>query len=297
MTWFMILAAVLALGLVRGWRLAFPPRVDMAAKVARYDKALVQANRRLEEHSSDKVVQWVLDWLARSGRDLTGTKQDLEITETPLEDHMSKVIALGICGLIGGLVVGIGWPRMLHLNFPPVLALFSGAGFAVGGVWLITRELRKKAEEKRAEMRRALSSWLDLIAMSLEGGSGHAEALPAAASVGTGWAFNLLQEATIVAPRYQGIPAWTALGRLGQRIGMKELTELEGILTLAQRDGNRVKATLIARANTLREARNADVEASAKERTESMQYTLWIPTFAFLALEFYPPLSRIWGGN
>lgn len=295
MSWFIVLGGLLGVGLVQLWRLALPPRPNLAAQIARYDQAVIRANRRDQDVASDRFVRWALEMVGRRGYDLRSMKQDLEITETPLEDHMTKLLGLGISGFAGGAFIGIVWPRIVHIHVTPLLALFAGGALAGIAVWATSNDLHSKAEQRRAEMRQALSSWLDLVAMALEGGSGHAEALPTAAMVGSGWAFTLLQEATVNAPRDLGIAASTALGRLGGSIGMKELSELEGILALAQRDGNKVKQTLIARATTLRDARNTDSQAAAEKRTESMNYTLYILVFAFLAFEFYPPISRIMG--
>lgn len=296
MSWFLILAALLAVGLVQIWRLVIPPRTDLAVGVTRWDSARDRANRRLDQAAPhtifDKLTAWLLDTLQRSGRDVTQMRQDLDITETAIETHLSKALTLGVGGILLGVVATV-WFRVVGLTFPPEAGLLGG--LALGGVMVVltARDLHEKAQLRRAEMRRALSILLDLVAMSLEAGKDHSEALPTAAQVGAGWAFTRLQDATVNAPRWEGITAWAALGRLGERIGMSELTDLDAVLTLAQNDGSRIKKTLIARAATLRDARIADAEAQANTATKSMELTLYFMGFAFLAYEFYPPVSRL----
>ena len=299
MTGFLILAALLGIGLVQAWRLAIPPRTDLAVGVARWDTARDRANRRLESAAPhtplEKLTTRIVDALQRSGSDLTGMRQDLDITDTAIEAHLSKALTLGIGGLLLGVVATV-WFRVLGLSFPPLAGLVGGIVLAAVMVFLTVRDLHEKAQLRRAEMRRALSILLDLVAMSLEAGKDHSEALPAAAQVGSGWAFTRLQDACVNAPRWEGITAWAALGRLGQCIGMSELTDLDGVLRLAQNDGTRIKMTLIARAATLRDARIADAEAEANTATKSMELTLYFMGFAFLAYEFYPPVSRLFDG-
>ena len=299
MTGFLILAALLGVGLVQMWRLVVPARTDLTLSVSRWDSARDRANQRLDaappETIFDKLVAQLVDAFQRSGRDTTVLRQDLAITDTTLEAHLSKALALGIGGVLLGVVATV-WFRLLGLTFPPLAGLIGGLVLAGVMVFLTARDLHEKAQLRRADMRRALSILLDLVAMSLEAGKDHSEALPAAAQVGSGWTFTCLQDATVNAPRWEGITAWAALGRLGQRIGMNELVELEGVVTLAQNDGSRIKKTLIARAATLRDARIADAEAEANTATKSMELTLYFMGFAFLAYEFYPPVSRLFNG-
>ena len=68
--------------------------------------------------------------------------------------------------------------------------------------------------------------------------------------------FSQIRTAIDLAPS-QGITAWEALGQLGVRYGIAELVSLRSSIELAQDDGARVKASLIARAETMRSARLA----------------------------------------
>ena len=299
MTLFMLLAGVLAWGLVHAWRLAVPPRADLVARVGRWDAARARANRLQDTMPPvsllDRLARRLADVVTRRGRDLTNLNQDLAVTEATLEAYLSRTLILAGLGFLAPVAL-FGLISVVGLGVPVGVGMLLGAGLAATMVVATNRELREQAGGRRAELRRALSVYLDLVAMSLEAGRAHAEALPAAAQIGTGWAFTWLQDATVEAPRWDGITAWAALGRLGERVGMSELVELEGTLTLAQDDGAKVKASLIARAQTLRAQRVADAEAAADKSTESMRFAVIVMAFAFITYEFYPAVSRLFAG-
>ena len=98
------------------------------------------------------------------------------------------------------------------------------------------------------------------------------------------------------APGSPGPRPGHALGQLGERFGIRELTDLDAALTLANDDGAKVRATLVARAETLRSERIADAEAAAAQATESMRFALIVMVFAFLAYELYPSVARLFAG-
>lgn len=296
----MAVAACLALGLVHLLHLVVPPRTDLLAGVGRWDQERVRAARQRDaadiagSSPLDKVASRLAEEVARRSRDLTALNQDLDLTGTTLERHLSKVLGLVAVALVGPAVI-LGVLRTVGLAVPTSVGLVLGLGLASAMVVMAQRELHTNAGKLRAEFRRSLWIYLDLVAMSLEAGRGHAEALPAAANIGTGWTFVHLQDA-IDGARFSGVTAWESLGALGHRIGLPELTDLDASLRLANDDGAKVKATLIARAGTLRSARIAYAEAEANQATESMKFTLIVMVFAFLAYELYPSIVRLFAG-
>lgn len=297
---FMLLAGLLALALLHGYRLAVPPRVDLVAGVGRWDTARARASRVQQIGApeagapGERVVRWVAEQFSRHARDLTGLNQDLAITGTTLEAHLSKLLTLVLVGFFGPIVI-FTTLNLAGLPLPVGIGTAAGIALAAAMVVMVERELRESASRRRAEFRRALSIYLDLVAMSMQAGRGHAEALPAAAAIGTGWAFTDLADA-IDGARFSGITAWAALGQLGERLGIAELTDLDGALRLANDDGAKVKATLVARAGTLRARRIADAEADANAATESMKFALIVMVFVFLTYELYPSLARLFAG-
>ena len=300
MTVFMLTVGCLALALLHAYRLAVPPRADMVAGVGRWDSARARASRvqRIGAPEAgtfgERVVRAMAEQFSRRARDLTGLHQDLAIAGTTLEAQLSKILSLALVALLAPVVIfaALG---VAGLRLPTPFAPAAGIALAAAMGFMVQRELRETARRRRAEFRRTLSIYLDLVAMSMQAGRGHADALPAAAAIGTGWAFTDLQDA-IEGARFSGVTAWAALGRLGERLGIPELTDLEGALRLANDDGAKVKATLVARAETLRARRIADAEADANRATESMKFALIVMVFVFLAYELYPSIARLFAG-
>ena len=123
---------------------------------------------------------------------------------------------------------------------PTLLVAITGA--AIGFV-LPDLRVAERAATRRADLRRALGCYLDLVAMSLAGGRGIPEALPTAAAVGSGWAFELLGS-TVATARSTGSTPWEALGRLGEETGLPELQDLGSALALVAHDGAKVRESL-----------------------------------------------------
>jgi len=297
MTLFVIAVLAFGLGSVQLKRLAIPPRADLVAGVASWDAARARATRQatsthVPNTLFERLASRLVDELDRRGRDLTRVRQDLAITDTTIEVQLTKLLLLVLVGLVAPPVLLTVLFAIGGRPVPLGVGFLLGIALAAGMVVATSQELATAAAKRRAELRRALSIYLDLVAMSLEAGRGHSEALPAAASIGTGWTFTRLQDA-IYGARYSGITAWRAFGELGQELGMPELTDLEAALTLAADDGAKVRATLVARAATLRAARVADAQAAGNKATESMRFTLIVMVFGFLAYEMYPPVVRL----
>jgi Flp pilus assembly protein TadB len=297
---FMLAGALLAAAVVRMYRLVLPPRVNLTSAVASWDRSRARSTRTQRiglvrsDSTRSRLVGWIADQVTRRASNIGSLTQDLSAIGEAFEDYLTRTVTLAAIGLVGPAAIltvlnaaGLGLPYL----FGPIL----GVALAVGMVLVVRQEVADMARRRRSEFRRALSIYLDLIAMSLQAGRGHAEALPASAAIGSGWAFAQLQDA-IEGARFAGITAWEALGQLGHRIGMRELTDLEAALRLASDDGAKVRATLIARAQTLRAARIADAEADAARATESMKFALIVMVFVFLSYELYPSVARLFAG-
>jgi len=296
----MVAVACLALGLVRVLHLAAPPRADHLSLAAHWYDERARATRRRDaaevagSSPLDRLATRIAEHIERRGSDLTSLHQDLAITGTTMERHLSKLLGLVLVAFMGPPMI-LGVLTTVGLNLPVSLGLFLSLALAAGMSVVAQRELRASAARLRAEFRRSLSIYLDLMAMALDAGRGHAEALPAAANIGTGWTFEHLQDA-IDGARFSGVTAWESLGALGQRIGLPQLVDLDAALRLANEDGAKVKSTLIARAGTLRSARIADAEAEANQATESMKFTLILMVFTFLGYQLYPSIVRLFAG-
>ena len=298
MTLVVLAAAAAALGLVRLYRLAVPAAPQLLAETNRWDQARSRANRRatIGAPTEGPVLERGAGWLAdqlriRRGADLKSVEQDLAVTGSTLEAWLTRTLSLAIVAALVPLVL-VAVVRSVGLGVSLAWAPVAGIGLAVLMVGLSASDLRRDARERREEFRRGLSICLDLVVMSMEAGRGHAEAIPASAGIGTGWTFTELQDA-IEGARFAGMTPWEALGRLGERYGISELTELRSTLALAHEDGARIRSTLIARAETMRETRLADAQSRADKATDSMRINTVLMAIVVAVYVIVPPIMRL----
>jgi len=277
----MIVSAVAGLGLVRLYRLAFPTAPQLVDQTTQWERARTRTSRLAdleissEQSWSGRVAEWCAEQLrSRRPDDMQTLERDLAIVGQSLDEWLTKTLLLMVTGLCAPVVLvslgnsaGVGVPLLAG----PVIGVVLAAVMVV----VQLSELRTDAAKSREDLRRALSVYLDLVVMSMEGGRGHAEALPTVARLGTGWAFNTLHDA-IDNARPNGITPWEALGRVGERYGVPELLDLRASLALAQDEGGSIRETMIARAQTMRDARIADTHARANKSTDAMRNTLML---------------------
>ena len=223
---------------------------------------------------------------------LTGLRRDLALTGHSLEWALGRKLLAGLAGF--GLVAGTalvlqmltGWA--LPAGTPVLLAAGVGVGFS----FLTDLEARRLANVRRREFRRALGAYLDLVALEMAGSAAPNEALPNAARVGTGWPLALLRD-TLWRATLSGTDPWQALTDLGERIGIGELRDLGTLVRLVGRDGARVRATLTARAATMRRRELAEAEGRAGEKEQSMRLAQVLIGFGFITFISYPAIVAV----
>jgi Flp pilus assembly protein TadB len=190
--------------------------------------------------------------------------------------------------------------------FDVLLALVGGGlgpampvllSFGLAAVGFLTPDLRVRGEARRRrnDFRHALSAYLDLVVVSLAGGAGPDAALTDAAAVGHGWAFAQLRRALEIA-RLTRVPAATTLAQLGTEIDSRDLAELAASLTLAGTEGARVRASLAARAASLRTHLLTDTDGQAKAATERLGLPWGLLFLGFLIFLGFPALHQILTG-
>jgi tight adherence protein C len=292
-TLILICGAVVGGGLFLLVRTLVPVHLDPAIVVGRYDAARARAAAATPATTGIKGV--LAQWLLARGYEPRGSAADLAVSGQPLESFLASKVALACVGLvfpmlgaIAATAVGIAVPT----EVPALLSL----GCAVGFFFLPDVQLRKKATSARAELRRTLGSYLDLVSMSLAGGRGLAEALSVAAQVGEGWTFRLLAD-TADRARPLGISPWTALGQLGDRLRVPELVDLGATFNLAGNEGAQIRSSLAARAATLRGRMLADATGAAAADDQSMGIAQVILGLAFLLFITYPAVFQVLAAN
>ncbi|MEY3341290.1 MAG: hypothetical protein RLZZ269_1201 [Actinomycetota bacterium] len=216
---------------------------------------------------------------------------DLLVTGTTPERQVFERLVCGtslaVLPLISGMAMSMG-----GVSLPPVLVLILVVGGAALGLWLPSLTLAKKARRLRREMRSSLSGYLDLVAIMLAGGAGIETALSAAARVGAGPTFDLVNDALRVAHSTRRSP-WELLAERGREVGLRELPELAASVKLGGEQGARMTASLVAKAASLRASHMADIEASANSSTERMGLPMVLMFVSFLVLLGYPAVHLI----
>ncbi len=220
--------------------------------------------------------------------------RDLRVVGRGADTHLAMKALLACAGLLTplllqGLLAVLGVP--VGFEVPLVLALVgAAAGFIAPDL-----EVRGKATRARAEFRAALSAFLDLVWITLAGGSGVEAALLAAADVGRGGAFGQLRRALDAAQLTRTAP-WTTLRRLGEELDVAELAELAASVSLAGTEGAKVRTSLAAKAAALRTHLVADAEADAQAATERMALPVSLLFLGFLGFIAYPAVTQVLNG-
>lgn len=244
-------------------------------------------------------------WVRRWGRvfvpglrkiGLPGAKieADLRVTGRGVDTHLAAKGVLTVAGLLapwllqaalalGGLSLGVDVPVL--------------AGLVLAALGFLTPDLdvRAKAARLRREFRDALSAFLDLVWITLAGGAGVEAALGDAAAVGAGPAFDKIRRALHAAQLTRTTP-WTTLRRLGEELGIAELSELAASISLAGTEGARVRASLAAKAQALRTHQVADAETDAQAATERMALPVTLLFLGFLGFIAYPAVTQVLNG-
>lgn len=199
----------------------------------------------------------------------------------------------------GYTLLGAAFPAVFTLAVAAVgvrlpVVIPAAATLAVAGVFfaLPDVDVRRRAAQERAAMRRAACAYLELVALERAADAGTVEALDRAATIGTSPQFARIRDALLRA-ELAGQPPWTGLTHLGDQVGVPEFADLADIMRLSGEDGAAVYATLRARAASLRTQLLTAATAKANAASEHMIIPAALLGVAFMALIGYPAFSRI----
>ncbi|MBW3643056.1 MAG: type II secretion system F family protein [Actinobacteria bacterium] len=219
---------------------------------------------------------------------------DLRITGVSVEQHLAERVVAGLTALLwapvtaalmtlAGADIGLALPLWVSLLLAPV-------GFAYP-----TLALRSKAADRRRSFRHAFSAFLDVVSISLAGGRGVDSALHDGANAGQGWPFQELRRALLDA-RLRGETPWAGLNRLGHEVDVPELSELAASAALAGSEGARVRASLAAKARSLRLRGLLEIEGAAQSASELMSLPVVVLMFGFVVFLGYPAIAHVLQG-
>jgi Flp pilus assembly protein TadB len=181
------------------------------------------------------------------------------------------------------------------LNLPVDVPLWVILPGVLGGLSLPVWQLRSEARRRHRLAQRVVCSFLDLVVLGLAAGMGIESALVAAAQLGETDVSRKIA-AVLSLSRDSGEAPWAALARLGTTLGVDELSEVAAAAALAGTEGARIRATLAARAASIRRHELADAEAEANATTERLFLPGALLLVGFLLFVGYPAFSRISSG-
>jgi Flp pilus assembly protein TadB len=224
-----------------------------------------------------------------------GPNPDLRVTGRSAERLAFERLSAGLAGLAVPAVLGLLMASQ-GVAVPPTAVVGVSLALAVGGFQLPVLLLRRDAARRRADFTAALSSYLDLVNVVLAGGAGTETALAAAADAGDGWTFAEIR-ASLGRSRALRRSPWDGFAELADELGVAELRQLAGTVRLAGQHGARVRASLEAKAATMRAHQLAKIEAAAQSATERMALPTVLLFTGFLLFVGYPAMAEIVGGS
>ena len=293
----LVLGAGTGLGMWLVVRGLFPPRPTLAEALARLRRVpeaapvlapvadggvAAQLGRPIAELLGHMGAGWLVP-----GR----IRQDLAVLDRSAERHLAEKVTLALTGLL--LVPALAALAALDGSHVP-LALPVGGALVLGVLGFVVPDLgiHADANRRRRDFRHALSSFLDLVVVALAGGGGVESALADAASIGAGWPFAYLRRALGQARLAREAP-WTALSRLGTELGVDELSELAASVALAGTEGAKVRASLAAKAISLRTHQLAEAETADQAASERMSLPVVVLFAGFLLFIGFPAVERV----
>jgi Flp pilus assembly protein TadB len=232
---------------------------------------------------------------ASMGRDSEEFARRLRLAGRTPEQHAFEKVLGAVAGVSLPAVVGL----MLAaggITVPPAGVALASAALGAVGFLYAEIPLRERVEQRRLAFRHAFSSYLDLVTIVLAGGGGVETALVSAAESGGGWAFGEINQALNRARLTKRSP-WDGLDDLGQQLGIEELRELAASVRLAGQDGARVKASVAAKADSLRGHQMAEVEARAEAASERMLVPVILLTLGLILFIGFGAVSTITEGG
>jgi len=286
-----LLGAGVGLGLLVMLRALFPKPAPLAVVLAALERTPAMTEGRSGSDVEASLGRFALRAVQAFGVDVSTRAVELRLADRTAARHaLDKLI---------GAIGGAGVPLMVGLALAAVgmrLPVAGVLGFAIAGAaagWLLPDiTLREDAAKRRKAFRHALSSYLDLVNVIIAGGGGIQTALYTAAEAGDGWAFAAIRRALDRA-RLTNRSPWATFVELAEELDVPELAELAASVALAGSQGARIRASLAAKADTLRGHQVAETESAAESATERMTIPVAVLLFGFLVFVAYPAVQQI----
>ena len=293
----MLSGAVAGLGIYLLVRAFLRPVPSVGVRLARLDAMRAGSTRTVLDRApgSERLRTLVGDrleaWADQRGLRLVRLRSDLDVLGKPVGGLLATKVLFALGALVWMPLMWVAL-SLFGVPLPPAAPVVLTVAVAAGAFLLPDLQVHSEAQGRRKDFRHVLGSFLDLVAMNLAGGRGLPEALVASAGIGDHWAMIRIRQALIGA-RMEGLTPWESLGRLGAEIGIDEMRDLAGALTLAGDEGAKIRSSLSARAESMRRAELADAEGKAGENSQSMLIAQLLICSAFLIFLAYPATYNI----
>jgi tight adherence protein C len=278
-----LFGAIIASGLVMVWRSVHP------AKPLLVDLIREAGTPRRPQPKGIKAKT-----LAAAVR--TGDTDSLTADLTVLGRNAATFAAsrIQLCLTLGSIPVLVSFAIATLTGSPLNLMVVATAtiGGAIAGVALSRATLASEAAGRRRRFCEELAAYLDLVAQLVAGGAGIDEALWRGARSTRTQGLMMIRD-TIASARVRRRSEWAELGDLATRARLPELAELVTAVQLASTDGARVRASLQAKAKSLRAASASEQLAAANRASEYMGGPLIAMLLAFLAVVLAPALAQV----
>ena len=270
-----------------GWHPATEPLTKVLARLGQPAPDLDSVSR----DSIDARLGAQLRRLRVVEQSLDTMRADLRILRRSPDEQAAAMVTYALLGVLWGPVVAAGaW--LVGIRFPVAIPGWLALVGAAVGIVTPLRTIRRQAAERRKALSHALSSYCDVVGMSLASGRGVGQALEAAASAGDGWPFQEVRGA-LTAGYIRGDTPWQALERLGIDLGTADLTELASAISLAGEEGAAVRETVTSKAEAIRKRLVSETEGTAASVTERMGVPAAMLLIGFLAFIGYPAIAVI----
>lgn len=201
-----------------------------------------------------------------------------------------RQVTWGLSGLVVGL--GLGVLLVAGRSSSPALAVGLALVGLCGGVIACDRDLTRRTERRRAEIRLALPTVVDLLCLGVTAGESLRTALGMTADAVAGPLGDELRAALRTARA--GPPLVTALEARARPVGLPELDRLVGAIAAAQERGLPLAEVLRSLAFDLREHERRDLIETAGRK----QVSMLVPVVALIlpvaiVFAFYPGVVAI----
>ncbi|MFC8796257.1 TadC protein [Promicromonospora sp. NPDC057138] len=211
---------------------------------------------------------------------------DLDLIGKTATDHYGEKALGAVIMLVAvpflGLCVGL-----LNLGMPVSVPLGGALVLALGAWFLPDLDAKTKAKRARQEFSRAVSTYLELLAIERISGAGATQATFAAAQVAGSWPFRRIA-AALERSRWEGQAPWVALRELGEEVEVDALGEVAAIVELAGTQGSAIHDQLQSKAAAMRDAQ-LDVEQQlAHDATVRMTVPGTLTVFVYFLMLIFP---------